>query len=84
MFLGDEDSPFSGIYKVTQVESKFQDGTFKQMLKCVRMPLQPDDLDQPVQADKASAGMFNTEEKEKPAESPYEEDDASGDGTALA
>lgn len=84
MFLGDEDSPFSGIYKVTQVESKFQDGTFKQMLKCVRMPLQPDDLDQPVQADKASAGMFNTEEKEKPAESPYEEDDATGDGTALA
>ena len=48
------------------------------------MPLQPDDLDQPVQADKASAGMFNTEEKEKPAESPYEEDDATGDGTALA
>jgi hypothetical protein len=38
-------SPFSGIYRVTQCESQFNDGVFKQRLKCVRMPLQAIDFE---------------------------------------
>lgn len=38
-------SPFTGIYKVTLVESTFNDGFFKQKLKCIRMPLQASDLE---------------------------------------
>jgi hypothetical protein len=50
-------SPFTGIYKVTLVESTFNDGMFKQKLKCIRMPLQEKDLEgiQPVDADKSQA-----------------------------
>jgi hypothetical protein len=50
-------SPFTGIYKVTTVESTFTDGLFKQKLKCIRMPLQDKDLEglQPVDADKDQA-----------------------------
>jgi hypothetical protein len=48
------ESPFSGIYKVVQCENTFSDGTFKQKLKCIRMPLQPADFDnerQPITQD---------------------------------
>jgi hypothetical protein len=38
-------SPFSGIYRVVQCESTFNDGVFKQRLKCVRMPLQAIDFE---------------------------------------
>lgn len=38
------ESPFSGIYKVIQCENKFVDGSFRQSLKCIRMPLQPADF----------------------------------------
>jgi len=50
-------SPFTGIYRVTLVESTFVDGIFKQKLKCIRMPLQDKDLEglQPVDADKENA-----------------------------
>jgi len=37
---GGKQSPFSGIYKVTQCESMFNEGTFKQKLACLRMPSQ--------------------------------------------
>lgn len=38
-------SPFTGIYKVNLVTSTFNDGFFKQALKCIRMPLQATDLE---------------------------------------
>lgn len=33
-----QESPFGGIYRVTQVESSFQDGVWRQKLTCLRMP----------------------------------------------
>ncbi len=50
-------SPFTGIYKVTLVDSTFNEGFFKQKLKCIRMPLQDTDLGglQPVDADRDQA-----------------------------
>lgn len=50
-------SPFTGIYKVTLVESNFAEGLFKQKLKCIRMPLQDKDLEglQGVEADREQA-----------------------------
>ena len=42
---GGKDSPFSGIYKVTKVTSKFEGGLFTQDLKCIRMPKQALDYD---------------------------------------
>jgi hypothetical protein len=40
-----EQSPFSGIYKIVTVTSKFSDGTFKQTIKAIRMKGQPEDFD---------------------------------------
>lgn len=48
---GSVDSPFSGIYKVTKVESKFSGGIFNQNLECLRMPKQPNDFSSPVTPD---------------------------------
>jgi len=42
---GGSESPFSGIYKVIQCENTFNDGTFKQKLKTIRMKNQPSDFD---------------------------------------
>lgn len=39
------ESPFSGIYRVVMCDNMFNDGIFKQKLKCVRMPAQPQDFD---------------------------------------
>jgi hypothetical protein len=38
-------SPFSGIYKITEVTSTFNDGIFKQRLTGIRMRGQPEDYD---------------------------------------
>lgn len=62
------ESPFSGIYKVTMCENVFDDGTFKQRLKCIRMPLQAADFDgkrQPVDTNNAVAVKIGPEEKPK-------------------
>jgi hypothetical protein len=39
------ESPFGGIYKVIQCENIFNDGSFRQKLKTIRMPRQPSDFD---------------------------------------
>ena len=39
-----KDTPFSGIFRVTQCDSIFADGTFKQKLTCIRMPGQSADV----------------------------------------
>jgi hypothetical protein len=41
---GETENPYSGIYKVTMSTSRFQDGVFRQVLECKRMPVQPHDL----------------------------------------
>ena len=33
-----EDSPFGGIYRIVQCDNTFNDGNWKQKLKCIRMP----------------------------------------------
>ncbi len=38
-FKGDlKESPFGGIYRITQVENNFSEGLWKQTLHCIRMP----------------------------------------------
>lgn len=62
------ESPFSGIYKVTMCENLFNDGVFKQRLKCIRMPLQASDFDnkrQPVDTANAKAVSIGPEEPPK-------------------
>lgn len=39
------ESPFGGIYRVTMCENTFNDGVFKQKLKCFRQPSQEQDYD---------------------------------------
>jgi hypothetical protein len=55
------ESPFSGIYKVIQCENTFADGTYRQKLKCIRMPLQAADFNnerQPITNDSALLVRF--------------------------
>jgi hypothetical protein len=91
-FAGKE-SPFSGIYKVTAVEHKFSDGTFKQTLTCSRMLGQPlDYANNPKEVN--SSIVFNKQESlaktitgpEKPKTSPFDDpgyNQTDADGNAL-
>lgn len=81
-----KESPFSGIYRVTQCESQFNEGTFKQKLTCIRMPGQaidyvnnPKDTTFGIKTDKATSGAIGIKNVETPKTSPI--DDPSGDGT---
>lgn len=63
-----KESPFSGIYRVTKCDNAFKDGTFKQTLRCVRMPRQASDFDnkpQPIDA-KKSVAVSVTQAEPKP------------------
>lgn len=73
---GSVDSPFSGIYKVTKVESKFSGGTFTQNLECLRMPKQPNDFSSPVTPDNKSLYDLN---KAAPEDNGILDDDDSID-----
>lgn len=75
MFIEGEDSPFSGIYKVTQVASKFVDGTFKQSMKCTRMPLQPNDFDNKLSINKETTEMYKSDKEVRQPSTPYEDQD---------
>lgn len=72
---GESDSPFSGIYKVTEVTSKFNDGVFRQSLKSVRMPMQPNDFDSKPTIAAAETLAYKSGKPIKPATSPNEEAD---------
>ena len=76
LFVDSSDSPFSGIYKVIKVESKFSDGTFKQTLDCVRMPMQANDFRGKVVPKKAGSLMYKQTKPIKPSAVPWEEDTA--------
>jgi hypothetical protein len=73
-FFDKSDSPFSGIYQVIKVESKFSDGAFKQNLSCVRMPLQPKDFDGKITPSKTSSFMYKDKGALKPSTSPIDAD----------
>jgi len=62
-----QESPFSGIYKVTFCENKFTDGTFKQSLKCFRMPYQASDFDQKANVEKAAVPALVKKDQAEPA-----------------
>lgn len=80
------ESPFSGIYRVTMCENTFNDGIFKQKLKCIRQVGQsqdysgnnPNELSKLV-IDKISSLATVFSKQEKPKTSPS--DDPSGDGS---
>jgi len=54
-------SPFSGIYKVISCVNIFEDGLFKQTLKCIRMRGQSIDFDESLDTEKESVGVFDQE-----------------------
>jgi hypothetical protein len=59
-----QESVFSGIYKVITVDNTFNDGVFKQKLACLRMPLQASDFDntrQPVDVNNTPAIIIGEE-----------------------
>lgn len=81
-----KESPFSGIYRVTMCENTFNDGIFKQKLKCIRQVGQSQDYggNNPNEISKLAidkltslATVFGKEDKPKSTLS----DDPSGDGT---
>ena len=70
---GGKDSPFSGIYKVTKCESTFNDGVFKQTLRCLRMKGQKFDYDKPPATSKQTALLTKVGGEQKPQANPSEE-----------
>lgn len=72
LFLDGEDSPFSGIYKVTKCENRVNGGVFKQNLKCVRMPLQASDFEETVAPSPKTQSLYNVEEPVSPSTDVYE------------
>lgn len=79
---GSPDSPFSGIYKVTRVESKFSSGVFTQNLECLRMPKQPGDFAYPVTPD--SKPLYDLNKKEPEDKGFLEESDSLEEPFLLA
>jgi hypothetical protein len=45
LYVGIDESPFSGIYKIVSIRSTFNDGVFKQKVSAIRMKGQPTDFD---------------------------------------
>jgi hypothetical protein len=85
----EKESPFSGIYKVTFVENKFEDGNFIQELSCIRMQGQPSDYDdsiQPTDAKSAAAVVVGEAipEKTSPVEEYDDDEEDYGDASYLA
>lgn len=85
-----KESPFSGIYRVTQCENQFNEGRFTQKLTCVRMPgqalefkdLPPELQKQPV--DPATSSAIQTDKPEKPPTSPIDDSKPSTSNTGTA
>lgn len=74
LFVDNKDSPYSGIYKVTNCDSKFNGGTFTQSLKCVRMPRQTIDFDEPITASNQKYTLYNIENVVKKPVSVFDVD----------
>jgi hypothetical protein len=53
--IAGKESPFGGIYRIVMCENQFNDGNWKQKLKCIRMPgPQGPEVNETVTGDKAS------------------------------
>lgn len=76
LYVDEKDSQFSGIYKVTKCQSKFNGGVFKQNLTCIRMPLQASDFDESPPVSTDNIQMYKTDTPKPPATSIYEPDGA--------
>ena len=72
LFVNEEDSPFSGIYKVIKCENRFSGGTFRQNLNCVRMPLQASDFTEKITPTKTNTSLYNLKEPEPPKTEVYD------------
>jgi hypothetical protein len=69
----ESESPFGGIYRVTMCENTFNDGVFKQKLKCLRSPAQDKDFDGDVLTqDKAESNAVKVGEALRDANSPQD------------
>ena len=69
-----EFSPFSGIYRITRLESLFEGGVFRQILTCVRLPKQSADFDnKPLDIDKDQQTALKLGNKKKPQEGPVDD-----------
>jgi hypothetical protein len=66
-------SPYSGIYKVIQVESKFNGGTFQQTLQLNRQQNQSIDYKGREAIEKQTQLLYNTDKKEPPKSSPVDD-----------
>ena len=66
-------SPYSGIYKVVQVESKFNGGTFQQVLQLNRQQNQSIDYKGREAIEKQTQLLYNTDKKEPPKSSPVDD-----------
>ena len=65
---GQQSSVFSGIYRVVRCENVFEDGTFKQILRCLRMRGQASDFDnQILETSTETTNMINVDEEKEPA-----------------
>jgi hypothetical protein len=77
--IAGKESPFGGIYRIVSCENSFNDGNWKQKLKCIRMPgPQGPEVNETITGDKASvvtkADVPATEigDKESPKTSPID------------
>jgi hypothetical protein len=69
---GGKVTPFSGIYKVTAVESKFSGGTFQQSLDLARQPQQDIDYTGSAKIAAENSTVYDTTKEEKPKTSPVD------------
>ena len=69
---GGKVTPFSGIYKVTGVESKFSGGTFQQTLDLSRQPQQDIDYVGTAKISAETSSVYDTTKEEKPKNSPVD------------
>ena len=69
---GGKVTPFSGIYKVTEVESKFSGGTFQQTLKLARQPQQDIDYVGTAKISAQNSSVYDTTKEEPPKTAPVD------------
>jgi len=91
-----EDSPFGGIYRIVQCDNTFNDGNWKQKLKCIRMPgpqgpetikaINPETGEEydKLASNKASAPAVEIGPEEPPKTSPIDNSSANSSVTRTA
>jgi len=77
---GGKVTPFSGVYKVTAVESKFSGGVFQQTLDLARQPQQDIDYAGSAKISAQSSSMYDTTKEETPKTGPIDYTDEEFEG----